>query len=148
MTEPQMPTATIGDRVGEFLYPEERRALMIFETPDKKQFALKFDIKILVVLNKMVGVLLHQWHKLNPAAGVFCRDAGEATTITSNDRPGIIGIQFDGDIMYALPIPTALELAELIVKQVEKIETPSERQERLAKKHPTIITPKSRVIMP
>lgn len=147
-TDAAMPTATIDDRVGEYLYPDEERAMMMFKNPDGKHFALKFDVKILVVLNKMCGVLLHQWHRARPDKGVFFREAGEATVSAFNELRGVVAVQFDGDIAHVIPTETALELAELLIRTVEKQETPEERRERLAKKHPTISVPRRRIITP
>lgn len=143
-----LPTATIADRVGEYLYPEESKAMMVFENPDGKHFALKFDVKILVLLNKMCGVLISAWHKAKPDVGSFFRQAGEATVIVSDEMRGMIGIQFDSDIVHVLPIHTAIEFIDLIEKQIERIETPDDRKSRLAKKHPSIAIPRQRIIRP
>jgi hypothetical protein len=150
MDDEQVPTATIADRVIEYLYAEEGKAKMIFTNPTGAKFGLMFDTKILVVLNKMCGVLFQRWHKARPEEGMYFREAGEASVSAFSELRNVVGIQFDGDIVYTVPKDTALKLSELIVKTIEQMETPDERSERLAHSHkaPGITIPRARIIKP
>ena len=61
----------------------------------------------------------------------------------------VIGIQFEKSIVYIVEAAVATEMASLLIKTVEHQETPEERAERIAKKHPSaIVQPRSRIIRP
>lgn len=143
-----LPTATIADRVAEYLDVSTGVCTMVFQNPQQKNFALNFETKLLVVLNKMCGHLLHQWHKARPDKGVYFREAGEATVSAFDDVRGMIAIQFDGDIAHLIPVETALKMVEIINSTVDKMSTEEEKAERNRRKHPTIIQPRSRIIQP
>src|SRR5512143_4033641 len=143
-----MPTATIEDRVAEYLFTDEGRVTFVFKNPQSKRFALNFKTEMLVVLNKMCGAIMHQWHKAKPEAGTFCRNAGEATVSAFEQMRGVVAIQFDSDIAYVIKNETALELADIIYKTVEKHSTPEERAAMNQKKAPLIVQPRSRIITP
>jgi hypothetical protein len=142
----KVPTATIAEPAGQYLFPDENQFKMIFTNPDNKKFAFVGDVKRLPDINKMCGLLMSQYHKSKPEAGTFFRRSGEATVSASDSLRGVVMIQFDGDIAHVIPIETALKLAELIHEIVAKAETPEEKRQRVAKKHPTVIVPKQRII--
>jgi len=146
--DPALEVAVIEDRVGERLYADQGMVKLLFTNPDKKRFALSFKTPVLVLLHKMVGHVLSQWHSQKAEKGIYFREAGEATVSAFDEMRGRVAIQFDGDIAHILHAETALELAKIIVATVERTETQAEKNERMLKKAPTLFMPKTNIIKP
>jgi hypothetical protein len=144
-----IPTATIEDAVNQYLFADERQAKMVFVDQKGNKFGLLFDVEKLSLIDRMCAILVQRWHAAKPEdEGSFFRNIYNVSVSTSSQIRNVVGIQFDGGVGLVVPKETALELAELIVKKIEEMETPSERKERLAKKTAHIVVPKQRIILP
>jgi len=144
-----IPTATVEDRVDEYLYVDDEVGKMIFKNPTGAKFAIIFPVKMLPAVNVMCWHLMAEWHLARPDKGLFIRPAGEVKIHASDEHRGKVIMQFDNDIGHVLSAETALEVAKLLVQTVERTETEDERKARLLKKAPMLFRPsKPNIIKP
>jgi|SRR5882672_6551907 len=147
--EPQtLPTATIKERVNEYLFPDKDACTMIFEDPAGGKFQLMMGINVAVVINKMCERLVQQYHHAKPDKGIFFHQEPEASVFSSEGMRGHLGIQFSGGISRIIDVPTALALADLLKVQALPMLTESQRMAYNQRVAPLLVTPRHSIIKP
>jgi hypothetical protein len=144
----RLPTATIGDRVAEYYFPEKESFEFIFTNPDGKKFAIHGSMNAAVVVHEMCDMMFAQAHASKPQQ-VYFRMRKEATVTATEEVRNHMFVSMDGGMAYVLQTSVALKLAELIEQTARWQMTEEEWNRHLHKKAPLIIPPdRKRIIKP